>query len=67
MNRYLAGFLGGLIGGFVRLGLERIAFASNLTNVNMIQIMGRMMRDINAGTRIGHSWPDGFGNRPDRA
>lgn len=49
MNRYLAGFLGGLIGGFVRLGSERIAFASNLTNVNMIRIMDRLIPGITPG------------------
>lgn len=43
MNRYWAGFLGGFIGGLVRMSLEMLAFASGISRMNMMKSMGRLL------------------------
>jgi hypothetical protein len=43
MNRYWAGFLGGFIGGLARMSLEMLAFASGISEMNMMRSMGRLL------------------------
>ncbi len=54
MQRDLAGFVGGVIGGLAMLILDQLTFAINISNVNSIGIMSRFLgRNYVAGWIIG--------------
>jgi len=43
VQRWVAGFLGGVIGGFVKLVLDQATFAINLSNVDTISTLSRFL------------------------
>ena len=43
MQRDLAGFVGGIIGGLAMLILDQVTFAANISSVNSIGIMSRFL------------------------
>ena len=46
MQRGLAGFVGGLIGGLAALILDQVTFAINISSVNSVDIMSRLLGGI---------------------
>jgi hypothetical protein len=46
MNRYWAGFIGGIIGGLAYMSLDQLAFAVKISKMNMLRTMERLLSPI---------------------
>lgn len=56
MQRGLAGFVGGLVGGLAMLIVDQITFATNISNVNSIGIMSRFLSPAGGGISTVAAW-----------
>jgi len=56
VQRGLAGFVGGLIGGLAMLILDQVTFAINISSVNSVGIMSRFLSPAGGGTSPVAGW-----------